>query len=137
MDCVFCKIIKKEIPASFVYENDKSVAFLVIKPVNRGHLIVVPKHHCKDILEVPDEELKDVILTVKKVAKAVVEAVKADGWNLQVNNGEAAGQVVMHSHFHVIPRFKTDGFKNWPHSDADSEELKKVSEEIKSKLKIH
>ena len=99
--------------------------------------MVVPKHHCKDILEAPDEELKDVILTVKKVAKAVVEAVKADGWNLGVNNGESAGQVVMHSHFHIIPRFKTDELKHWPHVKANSKELKEVSEDIKLKLKIH
>ena len=131
MDCIFCKIIKKEIPASFIYENDKSFAFLVIAPVNKGHAVVVPKHHCKDIFEAPDEELKDVILTVKKVAKAIVETVKADGWNLVVNNGEAAGQVVMHSHFHIIPRFKTDGLKHWQHHSASTDELKKVSEEIK------
>jgi histidine triad (HIT) family protein len=137
MDCVFCKIIKKEIPASFIYENNKSVAFLVIKPVNKGHTVVVPKHHCENILTAPDEELKDIILTVKKVAKIIVEFVGADGWNLQVNNGEAAGQVVMHSHFHIIPRFKTDKFKNWPHLDVSSEELNKLAEEIKSKLKIH
>lgn len=134
MDCIFCKIIKKEIPADFVYENDKSVAFLDIAPVNKGHTLVVPKNHSENMLTATDEELTNIIITVKKVAKAVISAVKADGWNLGVNNGASAGQAVMHAHFHIIPRFNDDGLKHWPHKKYDSNELKKVAEEINKRL---
>ncbi len=135
MNCIFCKIIRGEIPCDKVYEDDKTFAFLDISPVNSGHTLVVPKHHCRDILEAPDEELKQTILTVKKVAKAMVHAVKADGWNLGVNNGEAAGQVVFHSHFHVIPRLSTDGLKHWPHKSYSAGESKKVAAQIRKRLK--
>ena len=134
MDCIFCKIIKGEIPCDKVYEDEKTLAFLDISPVNKGHTLVVPKHHCKDILEAPDEELKQTILTVKKVAKAMVKAVNANGWNLGVNNGEAAGQVVFHSHFHIIPRLSTDGLKHWPHKNYSAGESKKVAAQIRKVL---
>ena len=134
MDCIFCKIIKGEVPCDKVYEDDKTLAFLDIRPVNKGHILVVPKHHCEDVLAAPELELKNSIIVIQKVAKAMVEAVKADGWNIGVNNGEAAGQVVFHTHFHIIPRYKTDGLIHWPHTEYSKGESKKIAENIKKKL---
>ncbi|MBS3148642.1 HIT family protein [Candidatus Woesearchaeota archaeon] len=129
-DCVFCKIIRKEIPADFVYENDKIVAFLDIAPVNKGHTLVVPKEHHSDLLETPDDVLHDMIVRAKKISKAVMSAVKADGVNLGVNTKPAAGQVIFHTHFHIIPRFEKDGLRHWPSQKLTNEEMTFAKEAI-------
>jgi histidine triad (HIT) family protein len=134
-DCIFCKIVKKEIPSDIVYENDKIVAFLDIMPVNPGHTLVVPKAHYVDLLETPDDVLHDIITRTKKIAAAIVKAVKADGFNLGVNTKPAAGQAVFHTHLHIIPRFSGDGLKPWPHKTLSKEEMGKVTEAIKAQLK--
>lgn len=133
-DCVFCKIIKKEIPADFVYENDKIVAFLDIAPTNKGHTLVVPKEHHSDFLETPDDILKEVIAKSKEISKAVMKAVSAGGVNLIVNTKPAAGQVVFHTHFHIIPRFSNDGLKHWPGHKMSKDEMGSVREAIKRSL---
>ncbi|MBU1854521.1 MAG: HIT family protein, partial [Nanoarchaeota archaeon] len=104
-DCLFCKIVKGEISSAKVYEDDEFFAFLDIKPVNKGHTLVVPKHHCRNLLDFPKAEETDLMEFLKKVANAVVKAVGADGFNLGMNNEAAAGQVIFHAHFHIIPRF--------------------------------
>lgn len=129
-ECIFCKIIKGEIPCEKVYENDKIFAFLDIKPVNKGHTLVVPKEHFTDLFEMTDDVLSDVFVKVKKIAKTVMDAVKADGINIGMNNKPAAGQIVFHAHLHIIPRFTGDGLKHWPSKDATKEELLKTREEI-------
>ena len=134
-DCIFCKIIAGKVPAMKVYENDKIFAFLDISPVSMGHTLVVPRSHHVDLLETPDDVLSDMITRTKKIAAAVVSAVKADGFNLGVNTKPAAGQAVFHTHLHIIPRFKGDGLKHWPHKQMTQEAMQKVAEEIKSKLK--
>ena len=134
-DCIFCKIIKKEIPADFIYENDKIVAFLDIHPNNPGHALVVPKAHFHDLLETPDDVLADIMARTKKIAPAILKAVKADGFNSIFNTKPAAGQVVFHTHMHIIPRFTNDGLKHWPDKHLSAEELKKIKENIVSALK--
>ncbi len=129
-DCIFCKIVKKEIPADFVYENDKIVAFLDVMPINPGHTLVVPKEHHVDMLETPDDVLSDIITRTKKIASAIIKAVKADGFNIGVNTKPAAGQAVFHTHFHIIPRFNNDGLKPWPHKKLSKEEMAKIKEKI-------
>ncbi len=129
-DCIFCKIVKKEIPADFVYENDKIVAFLDIHPNNKGHTLVVPKEHHTDLLETPDEVLTDIMSRTKKIAPAIMKAVKADGFNSIFNTKPAAGQVIFHTHMHIIPRFNNDGLKHWPELKTTPEELKKIKEKI-------
>ena len=133
-DCIFCKIVKKEIPAGIVYENDTVVAFLDIHPVNPGHTLIVPKEHHTDLLDTPDGVLADMIAKTKKVANAIVEAVKADGFNIGVNTKPAAGQVIFHTHFHIIPRFKEDGLKHWPHKKLEKEVQEKVQDAIRESL---
>jgi len=134
-DCVFCKIIKKEIPADFVYENDKIVAFLDIHPSNKGHTLVVPREHHADLLETPDDVLADILSRTKKIAPAIMNTVGAQGFNSIFNTKPAAGQVIFHTHMHIIPRFTNDGLKHWPEKHMSAEELKKVASEIKAQLK--
>ncbi|MBW2996600.1 HIT family protein [Candidatus Woesearchaeota archaeon] len=133
-DCIFCKIIKGEIPCTKVYEDDKVFSFLDISPVNKGHTLVVPKEHHKDLLDMPDSILAEVAKAAKKIAKAVVKTTRAVGFNLHQNNGPKAGQGVMHFHFHIIPRFEDDGLKHWPQGSYEEGEDKKIAEDIKSLL---
>jgi histidine triad (HIT) family protein len=111
-DCVFCKIVAGEIPSDKVYEDQTVLAFLDINPVNIGHSLVVTKNHYKDIYETPYEEIAEVTKAVKKVSESL-KKIGADGVNVAMNNGQAAGQVVPHMHIHVIPRYVNDGFEMW------------------------
>jgi len=103
MDCVFCKIVRGEEPAYIVYEDEYVVAILDKYPVNKGHTLVMPKRHYRDITEIPDEELCRVIKITKAVTIAVMRALKVPGVRVVQNNGAEAGQVIFHIHFHVIP----------------------------------
>ena len=131
-DCIFCKIVKGEIPCSKVYEDENIFAFLDMAPVHKGHTLVIPKKHFETILDIPEQELKELILAVKKVAIAVEKGVDADGFVVTMSNKKAAGQVVPHAHFHIIPRFEDDGLKHWPKIEYKEGEL----EEYKNKI-IH
>ena len=133
-DCIFCKIVRGEIPANRIYEDKEFLAFLDIKPISKGHTLVIPKHHCKNLLDFPKAEETDLLELIKKVASAVVKATNADGFNLGMNNGKAAGQVIHHAHFHIIPRFDNDGLHNWPNKDTSKEELEQVQKKIVSFL---
>ncbi|MAG38779.1 HIT family protein [Candidatus Woesearchaeota archaeon] len=130
VDCIFCKIIKGDIPSTKVYEDDEFYSFLDISPVNKGHALVIPKHHCRNLLDFPKAEETDLMEFIKKVAKAVMKATDADGFNLGMNNEDAAGQVVFHAHFHIIPRFNDDNLGSWPSKKCSEEELEKVRDEI-------
>jgi histidine triad (HIT) family protein len=113
--CIFCKIIKGEIPCTKVYEDDKVLAFLDISPVNKGHTLVIPKKHYETLMDVPDDLLCETMKIIKKLSKAVMKTVKADGINISINNYKAAGQLVLHLHVHIMPRFSNDGLKlDWP-----------------------
>ncbi len=133
-DCIFCKIIKGEIPCNKIYEDKEFLAFLDIKPINKGHALVVPKLHCKNLFDFPKSEETDLIEFIKKVAKAIVKATNADGFNLGMNNGRAAGQIVEHAHFHIIPRFSNDGFKHWPGKEYAEGEMEEIQKKIVSFL---
>ena len=121
-NCIFCKIVKGEIPCSRIYEDSHHVAFLDIAPVNKGHTLLIPKKHYSDLFEMPDAELKEISILLKKLGRIVMEGVKADGVNVGMNNKAAAGQVVFHAHFHIIPRFAGDGLKHWPQKKYESNE---------------
>lgn len=108
--CVFCQIIRKEAPASIVYEDDRVIAFLSNRPVNEGHTLVVPKKHYENFYEVPDEEVGYIYQKAKHMAIAVRDAMKAEGIRIVQNNGSAAGQVIFHFHVHVIPMKPHEGF---------------------------
>jgi len=133
-DCVFCKIVRGEIPCHKIFEDDDFIAFLDIKPINKGHTLVVPKTHFKDLFDFPVILEEKFLNFLKKVSFAVKKAVGADGLNVAMNNGEAAGQVIFHQHTHIIPRFKDDGLKTWPDKEFSNEELVKIKAEIIKEL---
>ena len=112
-NCIFCKIVAKEIPAEIVFENDNWLAFLDIKPVNLGHTLLIPKAHHKNLFDLPENSLTEVGPLLQKIGQAVKEGTSADGLNLAMNNEAAAGQLVWHTHFHLMPRFASDGFEHW------------------------
>ncbi|MFA5142103.1 MAG: HIT family protein [Candidatus Woesearchaeota archaeon] len=131
-DCIFCKIAKGEIPSAKVYEDKDVIAFLDISPVNKGHTLVLPKHHYETIMETPEFLLHNIMDVIKKVSKVLV-ITKKGGVNVCQNNGKAAGQLVNHVHFHVIPRHEGDGhkfdWKNTKYKDAkEQEEYRKAIE---------
>ena len=131
MDCLFCQIINKEIPSHTIFEDDKVVAFLDINPVNPGHTLVVPKVHSTTLIEATDEDVIALTLAVKKLAPALCAATECDGWNLEVNNGNAAGQLIDHTHWHIIPRRLDDGLRHWPGHPYAEGEAAKIAEKIK------
>jgi len=133
-DCIFCKIIEGKIPCNKIYEDKNTLAFLDINPINKGHTLVIPKEHSKNILDVNQKDLDDVSETVRKLAPKIKRAVKADGINIMSSNGEAAGQDVPHLHIHIIPRFKDDGLKHWKGKSYEEGKAKKIAEDIKSLL---
>lgn len=110
-NCVFCKIIRGEIPSSKVYEDEKVVAFLDIGQVTKGHTLVIPKDHKANIFELPEETAARLFSTVPKIARALRQTFQPVGLNVVNNNGEIAGQTVFHIHLHLIPRYgEGDGF---------------------------
>lgn len=131
-DCVFCKIIKKEIPADIVYEDEKFLAFLDINPINNGHILLIPKTHYENLYILPDDVLEGIAPLIKKLSVATKQAVKADGINIGMNNDGAAGQVVPHAHFHIIPRFSDDGLRHWPGKIISQKQSAETAEKIKN-----
>ncbi len=134
-DCIFCKIITGEIPSEKIYEDDWSLAFLDINPVNTGHALVIPKDHFENIYTTPDETLARLSLVTKKVAVAIKNAVDAEGITISMNNEPAGGQVIFHTHFHVVPRFEKDGLKLWPQRKYNDGEISATAEKIREELK--
>jgi len=113
-DSIYTQIIKNKIPSSKVYEDEETIAFLDIHPVNKGHVLVAPKKQYRNIYDTPDEVLAHLMIVVRKVSCAVKEATKADGISIIMNNEPAAGQMVTdHVHLHIIPRHIGDGFRDW------------------------
>jgi len=133
-NCLFCKIINKEIPKTFVYESNEIVAFLDINPVNFGHLLVLPKKHSVDMLDTDDHLLGDIAVAVKKLAPAMIRSTGAGGFNVEVNNGLDAGQIIAHAHWHLIPRFENDGLKHWPSKKYAQGEEELMVQKIKTEL---
>jgi len=111
--CLFCKIVAREIPSTIVYEDDAVFAFLDIHPVNIGHVLIVPKAHHANLYETPDETIAHMMVVAKKHSIAVKSALNADGINIEMNNDGPAGQIIFHTHLHIIPRFEGDGFTHW------------------------
>lgn len=109
-NCVFCKIVKGELPATKIYEDDLVMAFLDIAPINKGHALIIPKKHFLSLTSVPAEYLEAMMRIAPVIGQAAVREIDGDGFNLHLSNGQVAGQVIPHAHLHVIPRRATDGF---------------------------
>lgn len=134
-DSLFTKIIRREIPADIVYEDADTLAFLDISPVSKGHTLVVPKKQVRNIFDTDEDTLRAVVRTVRTLAPAIKEAVDADGINIHSNHEMAAGQVVFHLHFHLIPRFKDDGLVTWPHKKYTDGESASIAKKIQNALR--
>ena len=109
MECIFCKIISKDINAEIVYEDETSLAFMDINPCSDGHVLLIPKKHVYSIEDMDDESIGALFSTLKKVLRAVKQAMNTDAANIGWNNGKAAGQLIEHFHIHIIPRHENDG----------------------------
>ncbi|QHI69503.1 HIT family protein [Tichowtungia aerotolerans] len=133
---IFEKIVNREIPATIVYEDQDTLAFMDIGPIIKGHVLVIPKTCYDPITETPDEVLCKLIRVAKQVASAQMNVLGADGVNIIQNNGKTAGQEVPHLHFHVIPRFENDGHHwNWNAKCYDNpEEMEQLAEKIRKGL---
>ena len=131
-DCVFCKIVEGKIPAAKIYEDAHVISFLDIMPANKGHCLVVPKRHAQTLIEMDDDDLTATIKAAKKVARALSLSFGNGSFNLVMNNGKEAGQLVNHAHIHLIPRFKKDRLRiKWSHLKYEGDEMKEYAEKIK------
>ena len=126
-DCIFCKIANGEIPSNTIYEDDDFRVILDLGPATKGHALVLPKKHYADLFEIPEETVAGAVKVAKKVAGIMKEKLGCDGLNLVQNNGETAGQTVMHFHLHIIPRYKDDGQHIlWKPTSPTAEELVEI-----------
>jgi len=131
-ECVFCKVVAGELPAQIVEEDERTVAFMDISPGTRGHMLVVPRRHARDVLEVEPEDLHATLDTVQRMARRVVERLGAEGVNILNSRGAIAWQTVFHFHVHVIPRYEGDRLRPpWTPSEADLDEIATVARELR------
>jgi histidine triad (HIT) family protein len=130
-DCLFCKIVAGEIPATRVYEDERTIAFMDINPGTRGHLLVIPREHAKDLIEIDPEDLAAVAKAAKIMAERVKERLEADGVNLINSCGSQAWQTVFHFHLHVIPRYTGDPLRlPWHPEPGDRDEIAATAEQL-------
>jgi histidine triad (HIT) family protein len=137
-DCIFCKIIKGEIPCFKVFEDDNVLAFADINPISKGHVLIIPKRHVENMWEATEEELVTVMRTAKKLVHAIKDAINPDGVAVLQLNGKAVNQVVMHYHFHLIPRSKEEGklsMTEWELIPGNMEEIKQTAGQITAAIK--
>ena len=136
MDCIFCKIVSGEIPSTKVLEDEHVLGIMDIQPLNQGHLLVLPKKHATNILEIDEEGYSAVAAAIHRLARAVQKALKPDGMNVLQLNGAAANQVVMHLHMHLVPRWDGDGLtvSHWNPVPGDSTAIKETADRIMANL---
>ncbi len=129
--CIFCKITAGEIPSKTLYEDEDFRVILDLGPATKGHALILPKSHYKDLYELPDGQAEKAMVLAKKMATKMTEKLHCDGFNLVQNNGEVAGQTVFHFHMHLIPRYHGDGQTiGWKPGKPDDAELESVKQEI-------
>lgn len=131
-DCIFCKIAAGEIPAQIVAEDERTLSFMDIAPATRGHTLVIPRRHSRNLLEIEPEDLHAVALAAQRVAKRMPDRLGAVGVNLLNSCGQAAWQTVFHFHIHVIPRYDGDPLRlPWTPSEGDPEEVKAAAQALR------
>ena len=130
-DCLFCKIVAGEVPATRVREDDRTVAFMDIDPATRGHMLVIPREHSTNLLEIGGEDLAACAAAAKELAAIVSERLGADGVNVINSCGRAAWQTVFHFHLHVIPRYAGDPLRlPWTPQPGDRDEIAAAADEL-------
>jgi len=131
-ECIFCRIIRGEIPSTDVYETENVLAFLDIAPVQSGHVVLIPKLHYATLLDIPLVLGEELLRAKKNIAASLMSALDADGVNIGMNINEAAGQLVYHAHFHLIPRYTGDNLNLWKQGEYESPEaMDKVADKIR------
>lgn len=129
-DCIFCKILNKEINYYKVYENDLVLAFLDVLPMSSGHTIIIPKEHVADVESISDGLLMEMTRVFKMLGKAMMDGLGVEGYSVFLDNKSAANQHVPHVHFHVVPRKEGDGFERWAQSAYEEGEAEFVATKI-------
>lgn len=135
--CIFCQVVRGERSAYILFEGDRVLAFLDAYPCTPGHTLVIPKAHYRSLTEFPKEEASGYFQAIVEIAKVIQRAMKADGFNLGINDGRAAGQVVPHAHVHILPRYRGDGGSGvqrivW--AGAKGPSLAEVAERIRAEM---
>ena len=130
-DCIFCKIANGDIPTNTLYEDEMFRVILDLGPATKGHALILPKEHYNDIYEISEDTAADAMRLAKKMVQSMTDKLHADGFNLVQNNGETAGQTVMHFHLHLIPRYKKDGQRiGWKTTSPSTRELDEIRKTI-------
>lgn len=130
-NCIFCKIANGEIPSKTLYEDDKFRVILDLGPATKGHALILPKEHYKNLYELPDELAGDAMILAKKMMIQMTEKLHCEGFNLVQNNGDLAGQTVYHFHLHMIPRYQADRQTiGWKPQEVSQEQLEGIRKEI-------
>lgn len=128
-NCIFCKLANGEIPTNSIYEDEKFNVILDMSPATKGHALILPKEHYKNLYELPEDVAADTMKLAKKLAVKMTERLHADGFNLVQNNNEIAGQSVFHFHLHLIPRYEGDQQNiNWTPTNPEPEELTRIKD---------
>jgi histidine triad (HIT) family protein len=130
-DCLFCKIVAGEIPSTVVDSDDRTVSFMDISPATRGHTLVVPRNHARNVLDIDPEDLAACAVAAQRLARKATENLGADGVNLLNSCGPVAWQTVFHFHVHVIPRYEGDPLRlPWQPKEGDQDEIRAAAEEL-------
>lgn len=129
-DCIFCKIVKGEIPSVKIWEDKEFMAFLDASPAAKGHTLIIPKDHYENIFDIPENVLGNCVKIAQKISFILKDKLKADGINLLNSNNKVAQQDVPHFHMHVIPRYKEDDLIIKLENKTEDKDLDKVKEEI-------
>jgi histidine triad (HIT) family protein len=131
-DCIFCKIVAGELPGTIVDEDERTISFMDINPATRGHVLVIPRKHARDLLEIEPDELQAVAVAAQRLAKLVPERLGADGVNLINSCGAVAWQTIFHFHIHVIPRYEGDPLRlPWVPGPGDAEEIAAAAQALR------
>ena len=135
-ECIFCQIARGKIPCAKIFENDHVFAFLDINPWSEGHSLVIPKEHFAKLDRCPSSVMSAMAEQLPPLASAIVKAVQADGYNILHNNGQSAGQLVQHVHFHIIPRKQADGIIQHSHQgEYPPGRMQEIADKISFSLK--
>jgi len=130
-DCLFCKIVAGEVLATMLAEDERTIAFMDINPATRGHALVIPRAHVRDLHEIDTDDLKAVAASAQRLAARQLERLGADGVTLLNSNGAAAWQTVFHFHMHVIPRYANDPLRlPWVPAPGDMEDVARAGAEL-------
>lgn len=129
-NCIFCKIINKEIPSKVVYEDNDFIAMLDIAPATKGHVLILPKEHASTLTELSDDKASKILVLAKKIINAMMKVHGFTSYNLVQNNGKLAGQTVNHFHLHLIPRYSVDDLGLWTPHEGDPSVTDELAKEV-------